>query len=147
MGLALEFKRPIILWLKNMNRIINIFKIALAVSFLFVMVPNEFFVAPVFMWLIEICFFAAATFLEMLFSWIVLIAIIFLIKTTFKAHKWDDWLCLIAILIINYPVAITLNSIIAHPYFISQFTYLLFIMIECATLLLIITKLVLNNLK
>lgn len=127
-----------------MDRIIVIFKISLIISFLFVMVPNEFFTAPIFLWLMTICFSGMAGLSETIFSWLILIAIAFLIKTTFKSHKRDDWFCLIAILIINYPIALTLCDVIDHPYFISRFTYLLFVMLECLTLLLIIRKLALN---
>lgn len=126
-----------------MKQLITILKIALVVSFLFIMVPNEFFVAPVFLWIVA-TLFNTGNIGQMIFSLLIVITSIYLIKTSSTVNKLNDWLCLIAILILNFPIAIIIRSVFAHPNFISFLTCFTFLLSTSATLALVIRRLLIN---
>ena len=127
-----------------MKRLVTILKIILVISFFLVMVPNEFFVAPVFLWIVAILF-DMGSLPEMLFSLAILITATYLIITSGRVNKLNDWLCLIAISIFNFPIALTIRDVFAHPYFISRFSYLIFIVLSFITILITVRKLILDN--
>ncbi|MEO9144478.1 MAG: hypothetical protein ABI237_02885 [Ginsengibacter sp.] len=127
-----------------MKQLIAILKIVLVVSFLFIRVPNDFFIAPVFLWIVA-TLFNTGNIGQMIFSLLIVITSIYLIKTSSTENKLNDWLCLIAILILNFPIAIIIRTVFAHPNFISFLTCFTFLMVSIGTLSLVIRRLIINT--
>lgn len=127
-----------------MKKVISILKILLVISFFFVMIPGEILVAPTFWWIVVVLS-DTRNFPEMSFSLVVLISATYLIITSARVNKLNDWLCLVAILILSFPIAFTIKDLFAHPYFISWFSYLIFIVLSFITILITVRNLILND--
>jgi hypothetical protein len=131
-----------------MRQITTILKIAIVASFLFVMVPTESIIIPLWRWIAESIvsmFYISGGFPGVIFPIIILIAALYLIIAAGKSDKLNDWLCLIAISILNFPVAFTIKDLFKYPYFISRFSYLVFLILFFILLIITISRLLLNN--
>lgn len=127
-----------------MKSLTTIFKILCAVSFLFLMMPNEKFNVP--MWMELYMFILGLSGLVgMILSLIMLTAFVYLLFTAFEYHKLNDRLHLSAIVVFYFPFCTTIKNLFIYPTFISWLTYIVFFIISGITLALIIKRLKLNN--
>ena len=127
-----------------MKRTITILKFMSAALLLFVMIPNEKFIAPVFLWL-YIFFIGSGGILGMVISAWILISTIYLLFSSQKGSVLNDILSILAILILYIPICIAFKNIIIYINFVSWLTYLLFIIISVVTVYLLIKRLLINK--
>jgi hypothetical protein len=104
------------------KRTATILKIIMTVSFLFVMIPNEKFVAPVFIWIYA--FLIGSSGLSgMANSALVSTGTIYLLFFSRKCNQLSDIFSLLAIFILYIPICFTFKNIFIYRVFISWFTY------------------------
>ncbi|MEO8820412.1 MAG: hypothetical protein ABI267_05800 [Ginsengibacter sp.] len=127
-----------------MKYIIPIFRILTFLSFIFLMVPNEKFTIAMIIALIALLMGFGGLF-WVFGSAIVLAASVFIFVNAFEVSRINYKLSVVAILILYFPVGFTIRDVLANPYFMSWFSYLLFAMVSSITLVIISRKLILAN--
>lgn len=130
--------------LKIVKRTVTILKIIMTVSFLFVMIPNEKFVAPVFIWIYAFLI-GLSGFSGMANSALVLTGTIYLLFFSRKRNQLSDIFSLLAIFILYIPICFTFKNIFIYRVFISWFTYWFFIAVSITTAFLLIKRLITNK--
>lgn len=123
-----------------MKRVVFIMKILSAISFLFIVVPNDKVLIQMWMWLLlgfNLWFIP-----KLPASLLLIAAVFYLLLSAFKKYttKRSHILSVISILILYLPVIITFSSVFKYPYLISFFTYGLFLMFSIITLGILLYK-------
>lgn len=131
---------------RNLNRkkIIKNFKVLSVLSFFLVMIPNEFIAAPIFLWMVALLL-GMGSLMQIVLAAIVLTIAFFVIYTTPRMNKKNDWISIAAIILFDYVVAYTVKGVFTHPYFIFWFSYLVYFLISTVTLIILIRNLVVNS--
>lgn len=129
-----------------LNRLIFIFKIVSALSVLIVMMPNEKFIIPVWLWLF-LCVSGIAGSNGMLLGGLVVAAVVYVLIFAHKNNALNDWLCVGAILIFYIPVGLAMPDIFKRHVFVSWLTAAIFVATSVAAFGLIITRLIKGRIK
>lgn len=130
-----------------MKRAVFITKILSAISFLFLIAPNEKFLLPMWMFLV-LSFYPGVMQIQYMFASLLLIAALFyLLLSGLKKYttQRSNILSGISILILYVPVVMIFNSQFKHFHLLSFCTYVLFLIFSLITLGILSMRIKMNN--
>lgn len=122
------------------HRIVQTLKILTGISFLFVEVRNEKFIAPIVLWIYG-CIIGIAGISGIILYSFVLFNLLYLFLSASKHNKLNDCLSLIAICVFYIPLAFTIKYTVTHYSLVCWLTHLVFLITSLFTASFIINRL------